>query len=359
MSETHTNFFFTQGTMHQDTPSYVRRQADEDLLAGLMAGSFCYVLTTRQMGKSSLMVRTSVQLRAEGVSVVILDLTKFGDGVTREQWYRGLLSGIGRHLGLSNELEEFWRRHEHLGPLQRLMSAVREVALERIAGRVVIFVDEIDCVRSLPFSTDEFFAGIRELYNRRTQDAALERLTFCLLGTVVPSDLIRDKRTTPFNIGTRIVTGSGDSTAMVWDAATGRLEHKLEGHKESVAGMAFSPDGRHIVTGSGDRIARIWDVNSAKVIHELKGYAGGVNRVAYSRDGRRIVTSSNIDGTAKVWDPETGREVLTLKGHTAGIVGVAISPDGRRIATCSDDGTAKIWDVNTPVKTSTVANLTP
>jgi hypothetical protein len=47
---------------------------------------------------------------------------------------------------------------------------------------VVIFIDEIDAVRSLPFSTDEFFAGIREFYNRRTEDPQLEQLAFCLLG---------------------------------------------------------------------------------------------------------------------------------------------------------------------------------
>ena len=72
------------------------------------------------------------------------------------------------------------------------------------AGRVVIFVDELDVVRSLPFSTDEFFAAIRECYTRRTEDLEFERLTFCLLGVATPSDLIRDTRITPFNIGRRI-----------------------------------------------------------------------------------------------------------------------------------------------------------
>src|SRR6266849_1745512 len=70
--------------------------------------------------------------------------------------------------------------------------------------RLVIFLDEIDAVRSLPFSTDEFFAAIRECYNRRAQDAEFQRLTFCLLGVASPSDLIRDTRMTPFNIGRRM-----------------------------------------------------------------------------------------------------------------------------------------------------------
>src|SRR5207237_3613842 len=70
--------------------------------------------------------------------------------------------------------------------------------------RVVIFIDEIDFTRSLPFSADEFFAAIRECYNARAQDPVWKRLAFCLLGVASPSDLIRDPRLTPFNIGRRI-----------------------------------------------------------------------------------------------------------------------------------------------------------
>jgi WD40 repeat protein len=76
--------------------------------------------------------------------------------------------------------------------------------LPHYPGRLVIFIDEIDAVRSLKFSTDEFFAGIRECYNLRNEDQEIQRLTFCLLGVATPSDLIRDTRTTPFNIGTQI-----------------------------------------------------------------------------------------------------------------------------------------------------------
>src|SRR5207302_3531615 len=59
-------------------------------------------------------------------------------------------------------------------------------------------------VRSLPFSTDELFAAIRECYNRRAEEPEFERLTFCLLGVAAPTDLNRDTRMTPFNIGKRI-----------------------------------------------------------------------------------------------------------------------------------------------------------
>jgi hypothetical protein len=201
---TPTSFYVIGGTLQRNAPSYVPRQADEDLYNGLTAGKFCYLLTSRQMGKSSLMVRTAARLREEGAAVAVLDLTAIGQNLTPEQWYDGLLSRMGQQLNLEDELEEFWLDHERLGAMQRWMRAIREIVLTRYKGPVVIFVDEIDAVRSLPFSTDEFFAGIREFYNRRPEDPELARLTFCLLGVATPSDLIRDTRTTPFNIGQRI-----------------------------------------------------------------------------------------------------------------------------------------------------------
>jgi len=197
-------FYITGGTLPRDATSYVARPGDTRLLDSLRQGEFCYVLTSRQMGKSSLMVRTVTRLRQEGVVCLVLDLTAIGQSLTQERWYDGLLNQIGRQLDLEDELEEFWLAHQRLSPLQCWMRALREVVLEQKAGRIAIFIDEIDAVRSLPFSADEFFAAIRSCYNRRTEDTAYERLTFCLLGVATPSDLIRDTRTTPFNIGQRI-----------------------------------------------------------------------------------------------------------------------------------------------------------
>lgn len=207
--------FHTGGTLRPDAPSYVERQADKELLAALSQGEFCYVLTSRQMGKSSLMVRTAKRLRDRGCRVVTLDLTAFGQNLTPDQWYLGLLLRLGWQLDLEESLEKFWMAHQGLGPAQRFFRALREVVLAAIAAsdaknnapnarRLAVFVDELDVVRSLPFSTDEFFAAIRENYNRRAEDALLNQLTFCLLGVATPSELIQDSRVTPFNIGQRI-----------------------------------------------------------------------------------------------------------------------------------------------------------
>src|SRR5262249_33890737 len=135
---------------------------------------------------------------------IMLDLTSLGQNVSEEQWYSGLLEEVATRLDLEDELEAFWKAHRQTGPLQRLFRALQIVVLAHCPGPVVVFVDEIDTVRSLRFSADEFFAAIRECYNRRAEQRELQRLSFCLLGVATPSDLIQDTRTTPFNIGRRI-----------------------------------------------------------------------------------------------------------------------------------------------------------
>lgn len=198
------SFYVVGGTMRPDARSYVHRDADEELFQGLMANEFCHVLTARQMGKSSLMLRTAMRLRDSGIRVAALDLTGIGTNLTPEQWYSGLIVQLGDRLNLEDRLLEFWKANFTLGPMQRWISAIRKVVLPFHVGRLAIFIDEIDAVASLSFSTDEFFAGIRECYNLRNENADMNRLTFCLLGVANPSDLIRDTRTTPFNVGRRI-----------------------------------------------------------------------------------------------------------------------------------------------------------
>ncbi len=113
-------FFVTGGTLRPDALCYVERQADRELYQGLLNGEFCYVLTPRQMGKSSLMVRSVVRLRREGIRVAVLDLTSIGQNLTPEQWYDGLIGRLGQQLELEEPLLELWRAHSHWGPAPTL-----------------------------------------------------------------------------------------------------------------------------------------------------------------------------------------------------------------------------------------------
>jgi WD40 repeat protein/energy-coupling factor transporter ATP-binding protein EcfA2/Tfp pilus assembly protein PilN len=199
-----TNFYTTGGDLLPNAPSYVPRQADTDLYHALKQGEFCYILNSRQMGKSSLTIRVANRLREEGRIVGVFELSGLGSQVTLEQWYDGLVLKIGQQLNLSDELDDFWYDHDNLGFAQRLEQALCCVVLGHYQQPVVICFDEIDCVRSLPFTTDDFFATIRCCYNQRAQNPDLQRLTFCLVGTARPTDLITDAQATPFDIGQAI-----------------------------------------------------------------------------------------------------------------------------------------------------------
>src|SRR6266567_2546253 len=146
--------------------------------------------------------------------------------------------------------------------------------------------------------------------------------------------------------GQRMVTGSDDWTARVWDAATGRELLSMMGHTSPILGVAFSPDGQRIATSSRDQTARIWEASSGQELLTLKGHSGRICSVSFSPDGQRVATGSQ-DRTAKVWEASSGKELLTLKCNSDGVNCAAFSPDGQHIVTGGDDQTAGLWEATT------------
>ena len=159
------------------------------------------------MGKSSLRVQTMQRLKDANVACASIDITLIGNQqVTPEQWYGSLIRSLVNSFELAAQfnLRAWWTERESLSPLQCLDEFIEGVLLEKLSGKIAIFVDEIDSVLSLNFPTDDFFAFIRACYNKRADKPAYKRLTFALLGVATPSDLIQDKNRTPFNIGKAI-----------------------------------------------------------------------------------------------------------------------------------------------------------
>ncbi|MEQ9671511.1 MAG: AAA-like domain-containing protein [Coleofasciculus sp. G2-EDA-02] len=200
------NYYKVGGSLEYQHPTYVVRNADAQLYQGLINGEFCYVLNSRQMGKSSLRVQMTKKLKAQGVKCATIDMTRIGSHVTPEEWYGGLVSELLRGFRLSRKINfsNWWRDREVLSPVQRLSEFIDDVLLIELSDHIVIFIDEIDSIIKIPFR-DDFFALLRACYNQRVDNPDYQRLTFCLLGVATPSDLIASRTlSTPFNIGTAI-----------------------------------------------------------------------------------------------------------------------------------------------------------
>jgi WD40 repeat protein/beta-lactamase regulating signal transducer with metallopeptidase domain len=141
----------------------------------------------------------------------------------------------------------------------------------------------------------------------------------------------------------KIVTSAGSGpTIRHWDAATGNeLYLEFEGHRNGVAAVAVTPDGKRIASG-GESI-RLWDAATGKVAHKID-VKGGVACLAFSPDGK-LLASGGRDRLVHLWDAETGKSQGELKGHKNGICGLAFSRDGKLLASGDVQSTVKVWDV--------------
>jgi beta-lactamase class A len=191
------------GSLPADAPSYVERQCDRDYYELLKERKYCYVFNCRQMGKSSLRVRVTHKLQAEGIVCATIDPQKIGVEVTCEQWYASAIRSLVGDLDLKSkfDLRSWIRERELLSPVQRFAEFIETVVLQEIDAPIVIFVEEIDRLLSLKFGMDDFFGLVRSFFEDRPTKPDYNRLTFSFLGVATPTDLIQSHNTSAFNIG--------------------------------------------------------------------------------------------------------------------------------------------------------------
>jgi WD40 repeat protein len=152
----------------------------------------------------------------------------------------------------------------------------------------------------------------------------------------------------------RLIAASSRDAARVWDAESGTLRHTLLGHSSLVSSVAWSPDSSRLVTGSLDGTAKVWEIRSGGEQWSLSAQEtrSGVAGVAFSGDGTRVMAADADITAVKVWDlgPTGNSEWAHLPAK--GIPPAEFMPDGRRVVTTSpggdDSGRAvTIWDLRT------------
>jgi hypothetical protein len=214
--------FQDEGGVVTEGTYYVEREADHTLFERLREGRLCVVLAPRQIGKSSLRDRTQRRLAEAGITAIHVDLSVYTQADTTEHWfYGGVIREIVRRLGWdeSRVLADRPDRRSPIegggdpdgsaggaGDLPRGIDLPPEAWWDefvqhelpaRAGGATVIFLDEIDSVRKLAFEPDALFTSIRLAMNRAP-------VTFCLLGTMTPWEILRNPKAPPFNAGVQI-----------------------------------------------------------------------------------------------------------------------------------------------------------
>ena len=238
------------GSLRHNAPSYIVRQADSELYQALLNDEFCYVFNSRQMGKSSLRVRTKDTLEASGFTCVSIDMTSIGSqNITPYQWYMGIAAQMWRGLNLMGKVnfKQWWQEQNNLSPLQCFSLFIEEIILTKVSGaKIFIFIDEIDSVLSLDFAVDDFFALIRRYYDHHGENSVYNRLGFALFGVTTPSDLIYDCTRTPFNIG-RTIELKGFEVHEALSLTKG-LENKFSNPQEVLQAIIYWTGGQPFLT---------------------------------------------------------------------------------------------------------------
>jgi WD40 repeat protein len=142
--------------------------------------------------------------------------------------------------------------------------------------------------------------------------------------------------------GTQVLTvESGSWNIILWDSYSGEKIVVMEGHTKLVTCADWSQDGSRVLSGSVDMTARVWDAKTGELLRSLE-HPGAVQKTRWSPSGETFVTMG--EDAPVIWDASTGEQIITLKGHTEYIWDGRWSPKGDRLLTTAEDNSVKVWD---------------
>jgi len=148
-----------------------------------------------------------------------------------------------------------------------------------------------------------------------------------------------------------VASGGEDDKAYVWDAVTGNIALRAEGHTDSVTVIGFSTDGKYLATGGLDGLVKTWDVDTGEMVSSLDGPAESVEWISWHPRGN-VLAAGDGDGSVWLWNPTKGPSsaectMCVFGGHTGIVHCGAFSGDGKRIVSASEDGTLRVWSPKT------------
>jgi WD40 repeat protein len=144
-----------------------------------------------------------------------------------------------------------------------------------------------------------------------------------------------------------------DDRILLLDATDGHQMHSIGQHAGLIGESAFSPNGKYLVSISGDKTARLWDAQTGRMIWSVD-LGGRGHAVAFSRDGRFVAIGAISEGpwvpVVEIRDTETGRVERELKQAKQNVADLAFSKDGNLVAVLSNDvegSQVELWDTAT------------
>ncbi len=143
------------------------------------------------------------------------------------------------------------------------------------------------------------------------------------------------------------VADSATNEVTIWELATGRKRRTLE-VKEPVV-TAFTGDGRRLAVGCANGMIHVFEMTAEGATLELAIGEGPVRALVFSPDGTRLAAAG--DNVVRLWDAE-GKPLAAFHGHEGEVHDLAFAPDGRTLVSCSQDGTALVWDALHPPRPS-------
>ncbi|XP_074105964.1 notchless protein homolog 1 [Cotesia typhae] len=145
--------------------------------------------------------------------------------------------------------------------------------------------------------------------------------------------------------------------------AVTRCTGSIEGHREAVISVAFSPNGQSLASGSGDTTVRFWDIHTQTPLYTCEGHKHWVLCISWSPCGSKLGSACK-NGVIMLWDPETGKQISKpMKGHKQWVTALSWepyhrNPDCRYLVSASKDSDLRIWDTKLGQTTRVLAGHT-